>query len=204
VLRRGDRADARTGTPADLLVVGLGNPGEEYRHTRHNAGADVVEILAARHGERLKGGKFSSLVAEANVRGKRLALAIPLTYMNESGNAVAPLARRFGVAADQIVVVHDELDLEPGVLKVKAGGGLAGNNGLRSIKAHLKTDEFLRVRVGIGKPRSKEQGADHVLSRMGKKARAEFEVTLEEAADAVETILAEGVEVAMNRYNTRR
>ncbi len=199
MLRRGDR----TGTPADLLVIGLGNPGDDYRHTRHNAGADVVEILAERHGVRLKGGKFNSLVAEAVVSGRRLALAIPLTYMNESGNAVTPLARRFGVEPEQIVVVHDELDLEPGVMKVKAGGGLAGNNGLRSIKAHLKTDAFLRVRVGIGKPKSKEYGADHVLSRMSKKARTEFEVTLNEAADAVESILTEGVDAAMNRYNTR-
>ena len=199
MLRRG----VRTGTPADLLVIGLGNPGDDYRHTRHNAGADVVEILAERHGVRLKGGKFNSLVAETVVGGRRLALAIPLTYMNESGNAVAPLARRFGVEPEQIVVVHDELDLEPGVMKLKAGGGLAGNNGLRSIKAHLKTDAFLRVRVGIGKPKSKEYGADHVLSRMSKKARTAFEVTLNEAADAVESILTDGVDVAMNRYNTR-
>ena len=199
MLRRGER----TGTPADVLVIGLGNPGDEYRHTRHNAGADVVELLADRHGVRLRGGKFNALVAEAVVGARRMALAIPLTYMNESGNAVAPLARRYGVEADQIVVVHDELDLEPGVLKVKAGGGLAGNNGLRSIKAHLKTDAFLRVRVGIGKPKSKEHGADHVLSRMGKKARSDFEVTLNEAADAVEMILAEGIDATMNRYNAR-
>jgi len=199
VLRRGERH----GTPADLLVVGLGNPGDEYRHTRHNAGAEVVELLADRHSVRLKGGKFNSLVGEATVGGRRLALAIPLTYMNESGNAVAPLARRFGTEPTQIVIVHDELDLEPGVLKVKAGGGLAGNNGLRSIKAHLKTDEFLRVRIGIGKPRSKEHGVDHVLSRMGKRERAEFDVTIAEAADAVEMILAEGVDATMTRYNAR-
>jgi PTH1 family peptidyl-tRNA hydrolase len=199
VFRRGERH----GTPAALLVVGLGNPGDEYRHTRHNAGAEVVELLAARHDARLKAGKFNARVGEANIRGQRIGLAIPLTYMNESGNAVAPLARRFGVDPEQIVIVHDELDLEPGVLKVKAGGGLAGNNGLRSIKAHLKTDAFLRVRVGIGKPRSKEQGVDHVLSRMGKKERAEFDVTLAEAADAVEMILAEGVEATMTRYNAR-
>ncbi len=191
------------GTAADLLAIGLGNPGDQYRHTRHNAGADVIEILAERHGVRLKGGKFNALIGEAVIGGRRLALAVPLTYMNESGNAVAPLARRFGVEPASIVVVHDELDLDPGVMKVKAGGGLAGNNGLRSIKAHLKSDEFLRVRVGIGKPKSKEFGADHVLSRMGKKARSEFDVTLHEAADAVEVILAEGVDVAMNRYNTR-
>lgn len=200
MLRRGERS----GTPADLLVVGLGNPGEEYRRTRHNAGADVVELLAQRHGARLKGGKYNSLVGEASVGGRRMALAIPLTYMNESGNAVAPLARRYGVEPERIVIVHDELDLEPGVLKLKAGGGLAGNNGLRSIKAHLKTDAFLRIRIGVGKPKSKEHGVDHVLSRMGKRARADFDVTLAEAADAVEMILIDGVEAAMNRFNTRR
>ncbi len=195
--------DDRTGTPADLLVVGLGNPGEEYRHSRHNAGADVVEILARRHGVRLRGGRFDALVGETNVGGRRLALAIPLTYMNESGRSVQPMLRRFGVEPDRLVVVHDELDLEPGVFKLKEGGGLAGNNGLRSIKQHLHTEAFLRVRIGIGKPRSKEHGADHVLSRMSKKVRADFEVTLEEAADAVEAILADGIEAAMNRYNTR-
>ena len=195
--------DDRTGTPADLLVVGLGNPGEEYRHSRHNAGADVVEILARRHGVRLRGGRFDALVGETNVGGRRLALAIPLTYMNESGRSVQPMLRRFGVEPDRLVVVHDELDLEPGVFKLKEGGGLAGNNGLRSIKQHLHTEAFLRVRIGIGKPRSKEHGADHVLSRMSKKARADFEVTLEGAADAVEAILADGIEAAMNRYNTR-
>jgi PTH1 family peptidyl-tRNA hydrolase len=200
LLRRGERS----GTPADLLVVGLGNPGEEYRKTRHNAGADVVELLAQRHGARLKGGKYQALVGEAKVGGRRMALAVPLTYMNESGNAVAPLARRFGVEPERIVIVHDELDLDPGVLKLKAGGGLAGNNGLRSIKAHLKTDAFLRVRIGVGKPKSKEYGADHVLSRMGRRARADFDVTLAEAADAVEMILSDGIEAAMNRYNTRR
>lgn len=195
--------DDRTGTPADLLVVGLGNPGDEYRHSRHNAGADVVEILARRHGVRLRGGRFDALVGETNVGGRRLALAIPLTYMNESGRSVQPMLRRFGVEPARLVVVHDELDLEPGVFKLKEGGGLAGNNGLRSIKQHLHTDAFLRVRIGIGKPRSKEHGADHVLSRMSKKARADFEVTLEEAADAVEAILADGIEASMNRYNTR-
>lgn len=193
----------RTGTPADLLVVGLGNPGDEYRRTRHNAGADVVEILAKRHGARLRKGKERALVDEARVAGKRLALAIPLTYMNDSGQAVAPLVRRFGVEPEQLVIVHDELDLPPAALKVKAGGGLAGHNGLRSIKQHLHSDAFARVRIGVGKPPSKEQGADHVLSRLAKRERTEMDVTLEEAADAVELILTDGIDAAMNRYNTR-
>lgn len=201
MLRRGARNGPRTGTPADLLVVGLGNPGAEYARTRHNVGADVVAVLAARHGARLRRGKERAEVDEVTVGGKRLALAIPTTYMNESGVAVQALARRYGVAPEQLVVVHDELDLPVAALKLKAGGGLAGHNGLRSIKAHLKTDAFLRVRIGVGKPRSKEHGADHVLNKFSKSERAQIDVTLEHAADAVEAILADGIDAAMNRFN---
>ena len=188
----------------DLLVVGLGNPGSEYARTRHNVGAEVVELLAARHGGRLKKGRReNALVDEVRIAGRRVALAVPLTYMNESGQAVGALVRRYEVPPSALVIVHDELDLPPAVLKVKEGGGLAGHNGLRSIKQHLKTDEFLRVRIGVGKPTSKEQGANHVLNRFGKRERAEIEVTIEEAADAVELILNEGVAAAMTRYNAR-
>jgi PTH1 family peptidyl-tRNA hydrolase len=206
VLRRGARTSARTGTPADLLVVGLGNPGAEYAQTKHNVGAAVVELLAQRHDARLRKSKERALVDEVRVNGKRLALAIPTTYMNDSGQSVAPLARRFGVAPDRLdrlVIVHDELDLEPAVLRVKVGGGLAGHNGLRSIKQHLHDDSFVRVRIGVGKPTSKEQGANHVLSRFGKRDREQMAVTIEEAADAVELILQSGVDVAMNTYNGR-
>ncbi|HEY1739580.1 MAG TPA: aminoacyl-tRNA hydrolase [Acidimicrobiia bacterium] len=200
---RGERTE-RTGTPVDLLVVGLGNPGEEFRHTRHNVGADAVDILARRHGARLKVDRRTRAVHDTvTVGGRRMLLAIPTTYMNESGAAVAPLLRRAGVDAEHLLVVHDELDLPLAAMKLKAGGGLAGNNGLRSIKASLKTDTFLRVRIGIGKPVSKERGADHVLSRFAKRDRTEIDVTLELAADAVECILADGIDVAMNRFNTR-
>jgi len=187
----------------DFLVVGLGNPGSEFARTRHNVGAEVVEMLAGRHGGRLRKGKEHALVAEVRIDGKRVALAIPITYMNESGLSVRALARRFDVDVPQIVVVQDELDLPPAVLKVKAGGGLAGHNGLRSIVQHLKSDAFLRVRIGVGKPVTKERGADHVLNRFGKRERAEIEVTLEEAADAVEMIVADGVDAAMTKYNNR-
>jgi PTH1 family peptidyl-tRNA hydrolase len=191
----------RTGTPADLLVVGLGNPGDDYAHTRHNVGADTVEVLAARHGIALKKGKERALSAEGRIGVSRVALAVPLTYMNDSGVAVAALARRYGVEPEQLVVVHDELDLPVGALKVKAGGGLAGHNGLRSVKAHLHSEAFVRIRIGVGKPVSKEQGADHVLKRFSKRERTEIDVVLQEAADAVETIAAEGVDAAMNRHN---
>jgi len=198
-------ARERTGTPADLVVVGLGNPGSEYAKTRHNVGVDVIELLAQRHGARLKKGKELAFVDEVRIDGKRVALAVPLTYMNESGQAVAPLVRRYGVAPEQLVVVHDELDLAVGAIKLKEGGGLAGHNGLRSIKAHLKTEAFLRVRVGIGKPPGgKEQGADHVLNRFGKRDRAEIDNAVARAADAIEAIARDGIDAAMNRYNDVR
>ena len=195
------RRSPRTGASADLLVVGLGNPGEEYDKTRHNVGAEVVEILARRHGGKLRKQKERSLTDEVNVGGQRMALAVPLTYMNLSGEAVAPLIRRYGVEPAQLVIVQDEMDFELGRLQVKDGGGLAGHNGLKSIVAHLHTQDFVRVRIGIGKPPGQRQGADHVLRRFSKAERKEIDVTLEEAADAVELILAEGVEVAMNRVN---
>jgi PTH1 family peptidyl-tRNA hydrolase len=191
----------RRGTAADLLVVGLGNPGDEYARTRHNVGAEVVEILAQRHGATLKKGKERARVDQVRIGSSLVALAIPLTYMNESGMAVAPLVRRYGVEPEQLVVVQDELDLPVGTLKVKQGGGLAGHNGLRSIKAHLHSDAFLRVRIGVGKPVSKEHGADHVLKKFSKRERSEIDVVLQEAADAVETIIRDGVDVAMNRVN---
>jgi PTH1 family peptidyl-tRNA hydrolase len=204
MLRRAER----TGTPADLLVVGLGNPGTEFEATRHNVGAEVVQLLARRHHARLRKGKERALVDEVRVthsggESKFLALAVPLTYMNDSGQAVALLARRYGVPPEKVVIVHDELDLPTAVLRVKAGGGLAGHNGLRSIKSHLHSDAFLRVRIGVDKPRSKEVGADHVLDRFSKQDRKQIDVTIEDAADAVELILADGVDAAMNRYNTR-
>jgi PTH1 family peptidyl-tRNA hydrolase len=191
----------RRGAAADLLVVGLGNPGDEYRGSRHNVGADVVELLAERHGARLRKRKERALVDEVTIDGRRVALAVPLTYVNDSGLAVGALVRRFGVSPEQLVIVHDELDLPVAELKVKSGGGLAGHNGLRSIVAHLHSQDFQRVRIGVGKPVSKERGADHVLNRFAKRDRTEVDVTVEQAADAVEAIARDGVEAAMNRFN---
>ena len=152
----------RRGTPADLLVMGLGNPGQEYSRSRHNVGAEVVEELARRHGGRLKKARQQrALTAEVSCGRARLALAVPTTYVNLSGDAASSLIRRYGIDdLEHLVVVHDELDLEPGVVRIKQGGGLAGHNGLRSITQHLKTQDYLRVRIGVGKPPSKERGAD--------------------------------------------
>jgi len=155
-----------------------------------------------RHGERLKKAKERSLTAEVRVGGKLLALAFPQTYMNDSGVAVSSLVRRYGIDdLHRLVVVHDELDLPTARVKVKVGGGTAGNNGLKSVVAHLHTPDFVRVRIGIGKPPGRQSGTDHVLKRPGKAERAELEVAIVEAADAVEAILGEGVDAAMNRYN---
>jgi len=199
---RGDKP--RRGTPADWLVVGLGNPGKEYAGTRHNVGFEVVDLLARRHDGRLKAGKERALVDEVRIDGQRVALAEPTTYMNLSGESVAPLVRRFGIDdPTRLVVVQDELDLPTGRVRVKVGGGLAGHNGLRSIKAHLHTDAFVRIRIGVGKPPTKEHGADHVLKKVGKSDRELLAVAVEIAADAVELIVAEGSDAAMNQVNAR-
>lgn len=183
----------------DLLVVGLGNPGAQYARTRHNVGAEAVELLAQRHGTALSISKQQARVARAGA----LLLAVPMTYMNESGVAVRKLADYYGYEPDRIVVVHDELDLEPGVVKLKVGGGLAGNNGLRSIAAHLKTHDFVRVRIGIGKPPSKQAGASHVLNRVPARERELLDVAVAVAADAVESIATAGIPEAMKRLHTR-
>jgi len=160
--------------------------------------------LAERHGERLKRGKEQALVAEARIDGKRVALAFPQTYVNESGVSVKALMRRHGIEdLRDVVIVHDELDLPVGRVKLKIGGGTAGHNGLKSIQAHLHDNGFVRVRIGVDKPPGKRQGADHVLKRPGKADKEALEVADEEAADADEAILKEGPEAAMNRFNTR-
>lgn len=200
---RSSGREPRRGTPADLLVVGLGNPGDEYARSFHNVGFDVIDRLIARHGGKLRKGKEHALVDEVRIDGRRVALAEPQTYMNESGRSVSPLVRRFGVDdLHQLVVVHDELDLPLGRMKVKVGGGLAGHNGLRSIKSHLRSDAFVRVRIGVGKPPSKEQGADHVLKRPRKGDQTVLAQMVELAADAVEAILREGPEAAMTQFNS--
>lgn len=199
----GRRAAPRRGTPADLLVVGLGNPGDRYAGSRHNAGAEAVTVLAERHGERLRRSRdAAALVAELRLGDRRLALAVPTTYMNESGRAVAPLVRRFGIDdLGSLVIVHDELDLEPGRIQVKRGGGLAGHNGLRSVSDHLRSRDYLRVRIGVGRPIG--GGVDYVLSRPSGADAELIRDSIAFAADAVETILHEGVDAAMARFNRR-
>ena len=163
--------------------------------------------IASHHGEVLSlAKKERAQVAELRPAPsmKRLVVAVPTTYYNEAGMAAAALVKRYGIDDPaKVVVVHDELDLPVGRIKVKSGGGLAGNNGLKSIKAHLGTDAFVRVRIGVGKPPGSQQGRDHVLRRPGKREREDLDAAIAEAADAVELILAEGVDAAMQRHNRR-
>jgi peptidyl-tRNA hydrolase, PTH1 family len=195
--RRGEQAST-----LDLLVAGLGNPGREYADTRHNVGFMVADELARRHGGSWR-GKFSGDLAEVRLDGLRLALLKPQTFMNESGRSVGAAVRFFKVDPEALLVVHDEVDLEPGRLQVRLGGGLAGHNGLRSVAQHLGTEEFGRVRIGVGRP---ERGdprpvADFVLSPFP----AELDVgrVVARAADAVETVAEVGLEEAQNRFNER-
>ncbi|HEY7017463.1 MAG TPA: aminoacyl-tRNA hydrolase [Gaiellaceae bacterium] len=193
--RRGDRASS-----LDLLVVGLGNPGRDYAAHRHNVGWMVVDELARRHDGSWK-GKFSGRVAEIRVDGHRVGLLKPETYMNDSGRSVGAAARFYKVEPDAILVVHDEIDLDRGRLQARRGGGLAGHNGLRSIASHLRTQDFLRLRVGVGRPGRGDPRppADYVLSDFQPEDEADLLVA--RAADAVETLDAEGLERAQARFN---
>jgi len=176
---RSSRSERR-GTPFSALVVGVGNPGREYERSRHNVGFEVIDELARRASTTLKASRDKSLL----------------------GQAVGPLARRFGIdEVARIVIVHDELDLAPGVVRVKVGGGLAGHNGLRSITQHLKSQDFVRVRIGVGKPPSKEHGGDHVLGKIPTAERQLLDIAVQRAADATELILQHGADTAMQQIN---
>lgn len=191
-------------TTFDALVIGLGNPGKQYARSRHNVGEEVVVELARRSNETLRASRDSALVAEVRLAGnKRAVFAFPTTFMNESGQAVSKLMRRYGFkSVDALIVVQDELDLAPGTVRIKKGGGLGGHNGLRSITSHVGTQEFIRVRLGVGKPSSKEQGANHVLSKVPAAERQTLDVAVNVAADAVLKIIADGVDATMNMYNS--
>jgi len=194
-----------SGPSCDLLVVGLGNPGADYAGTRHNVGAETVELLARRCGGRLRADrKVSAATATVRLGGHPVVLAVPTTWMNDSGLAVGALVRRCGVAPGEVLVVHDELDLDPGRMKLKVGGGHAGHNGLRSIHAHLRTDAYLRLRLGVGKPPGGPgRGADWVLSRVPAAQRAVLDEMVDAAAEVVESVAVDGVDAAMQRVNAR-
>jgi PTH1 family peptidyl-tRNA hydrolase len=194
-LRRGEPAST-----LDLLVAGLGNPGREYEGTRHNIGWRVADELARRHGGSFR-SKFSGQLAEVRAREQKLALLKPETYMNESGRSIAAAARFFKVEPGSLLVVHDDVDLEPGRFQVRLGGGLAGHNGLRSIAQALRTNDFLRLRIGVGRPGrgDRRSVSDYVLSNF--EAGTDVDELVARAADAVEAIASEGLEETQRRYN---
>ncbi|MGH3035045.1 MAG: aminoacyl-tRNA hydrolase [Gaiellaceae bacterium] len=197
LFRRGEQAST-----LDLLVAGLGNPGREYAGHRHNVGFMVCDELARRHRASFH-SKFSGELAELRLEGARLALLKPQTYMNESGRSVGAAVRFFKLAPERLLVVHDEVDLEPGRLQARLGGGLAGHNGLRTIAQHLRTQEFLRLRVGVGRPARGDPRpvADFVLSPFP--PDVDVDALVGRAADAVETLARDGLEEAQQRFNER-
>jgi PTH1 family peptidyl-tRNA hydrolase len=194
-LRRGEPAST-----LDLLVAGLGNPGREYEQTRHNVGWLVADELTRRHGGSFR-SKFSGRVAEVRLGDLRLALLKPETYMNESGRSVGAAARFFKVPPERTLLVHDDVDLEEGRLQARLGGGLAGHNGLRSIAQHLGTNDFLRLRIGVGRPGRGDPRpvADYVLSPFD--PAFDVDALVARAADAVEQLAAEGLEATQRAVN---
>jgi peptidyl-tRNA hydrolase, PTH1 family len=195
LFRRGERAST-----LDLLVAGLGNPGREYERTRHNAGWMVMDELARRHGGSFR-SKFSGQLSETRLDDLKLALLKPETYMNVSGQSIGAARKFFKVDPADVLVVHDDVDLEPGRLQAKFGGGLAGHNGLRSIAQALGTNDFLRLRIGVGRPGrgDRRSVADYVLG--GFEPEVDLNELIGRSADAVETMARDGLEEAQRRYN---
>ncbi len=184
------------------LVAGLGNPGESYGRTRHNAGRMVVDELARSHDARLKKVRFlPTEAAEIRIGAERVWLVGSTRFMNESGSSYAGFARKHDIDPERVVAVHDELEVPAGELMLKLGGGSGGHNGLKSLSQALGTQAFHRVRVGIGRPPGRQDPADYVLQPIGKSQFEDFAVTIARAADAVESIIGEGLEAAQQRFN---
>lgn len=185
------------------LLVGLGNPGSDYARTRHNVGFLVVEEIARAAGFAVDRKKFAALLGEGTVAGERTVVLEPQTYMNLSGEAVGAAARFYKVPVQHVVVIHDDVDLEFGRLQIKSGGGHAGHNGLKSLIAHLGSPDFVRVRVGVGRPGGRKETAQHVLGGFDRKESEELPFVVQRAADAARCVLQHGPLRCMNEYNRR-
>jgi peptidyl-tRNA hydrolase, PTH1 family len=184
------------------LVAGLGNPGERYANTRHNLGYRVVDELAAREGERFRKARFVGAdVGEIRVDGERILLAKSRAFMNESGPAIASLVRKHGVDPDHVIAVHDEIDLPFGALRVKSGGSTAGHNGLRSLQQALRTPDFFRVRLGVGRPTGRRQAADWVLDTFARREEPDVALLVDDGADAVRSLVRDGLQDTQDRFN---
>jgi peptidyl-tRNA hydrolase, PTH1 family len=185
------------------VIAGLGNPGEEYLRSRHNAGFRVVERIAKSKHAQFDRRKFKGMIAEAELAGARALLVKPQTYYNGSGECLAAVLGYYKVPPSRLIVVHDELDLEAGRLRLKQGGSDAGNRGVRSIEQSLSTPDFIRVRVGVSRPPGARESKDYLLESMSAEARANLDSSIQRAAEAVEAIVADGLERAMGRFNQR-
>jgi PTH1 family peptidyl-tRNA hydrolase len=183
------------------LVAGLGNPGSKYAQTRHNVGFMVAELLAERHSITLGKEKKRSETGKGNIAGTPTVITKPLTFMNLSGETVGPLATYLDIEMEDVIVIHDDLDLDFGRIKIKAGGGHGGHNGLKSLIAHLGSKDFIRVRVGIGKPPAGSDVSAYVLNQFSAEDKKELNYILERAGDAVEAIMSEGYLSSMNSFN---
>jgi PTH1 family peptidyl-tRNA hydrolase len=201
-------ADAQSAPPEDSsagrwLIAGLGNPGGQYDRSGHNIGFRVIDRLAEKSGAMLDRRKFKGILGEARIGSEPAIFVKPQTYYNLSGECIAAVLGYYRIPPEQLVVVHDEIDLEPRQLRLKRGGGDAGNRGVRSIAAALGTPEFVRVRVGIGRPAPGREAKEHVLYAMNREELDAFEASIERAAQAVCAVITEGLERAMNLYNQR-
>ena len=183
------------------LIIGLGNPGERYRHTRHNVGFRCIDLLARRWDIRLRERRAKAVLGRGHHLGREVVLAKPRTFMNNSGDAVAYLLTRFGLKPADIMVIYDEMDLPVGRLRIRPGGSPAGHNGIRSIIGELRTQEFPRIRVGIGHPGLQGGQVSHVLNRFSDEEAPEIARVVQQVADALDCLLTENITVAMNRYN---
>jgi PTH1 family peptidyl-tRNA hydrolase len=192
------------GSRPRYVILGLGNPGPAYAKTRHNAGANLVEKLAEQVGVELKRTRAQARVGEGELEGSTVLLAVPTTYVNDSGRPAARLVRKQGIKPDRLIVVQDELDLAPGVVRLKVGGGTAGHKGLRSIEAALRSRDFLRLRIGVGKPPSKEEGADHVLSKLAPQDRALIDASIDRGIEGLHVLVRDGVDAAQNLLHAGR
>ncbi|WP_395728543.1 aminoacyl-tRNA hydrolase [Nakamurella sp.] len=188
-------------TTGPFLVVGLGNPGKQYAGNRHNVGAMVADVLAGRLGSGFKSHKAGAEIVEGRFGARRVIVAKPRSYMNLSGGATSALAKFFSVEPAQVIAVHDELDLPPATIRVKRGGGEGGHNGLRSISSSLGTKDYLRVRIGIGRPPGRMDPADYVLRDFSATERRDLPIDLENAADAVELLIEHGLEATQNQLH---
>lgn len=180
------------------MIVGLGNPGRAYAHTRHNVGFDIVDLFAKRRKVRILNRQSRALVGSFDLCGEQILLVKPQTFMNESGQAVGDLARKHHLSPDDVLVIYDDIDLPLGKLRVRMRGSSGGHKGMKSIIAHLHSDDFPRMRIGVGRA---GDAIDHVLSRFNRKDRVIIDVTIEQAVDALNMVLEEGIEAAMNQYN---